>query len=321
MENIIDNRNGFYQEFTKSAKVFNSDIDQEKIRKAIILVAGCGSVGNTIAMQMAKTGIENFILADPDSIEIANLPRQDFTLSQIGQNKAETTKANILSKNPFATISAIPTGIDEVNVDDFVKKSTLIVDGVDMRSFDNVWVLHASAKKHRKPVIVGYDLGFTAMVAVFRYDTEPNLAILDGQVQEKDAILFRQVKQAYEQGLLTESAFMDFMYEVSKNTISIMNVPNEQILSVINKEPDDNRVYQESTTSALLGSLSAKTAKEIIAGRRVKKIVKVNLNQVVGSSKFNPFERLALLLRGYFVVRARSKRVQEIIQDIKAGKA
>jgi molybdopterin/thiamine biosynthesis adenylyltransferase len=270
-------------------------------------------------MQLAKAGAENFILADPDTVEIANVPRQDFTLNQIGQNKAETTKENILKKNPYAKVLAIPSGISEINADEFVKRSTFVVDGIDVRAFDNVWDLHKSAKTYRKPTIVGYDLGFTAVVTVFRYDTDPNLMVLNGQVKEKDVILFKQIKQAFEQGQLSESAFMDFVYEVSKDTISIVHVPNEQILSVINREPDDNRIYQESTTSALLGSLSAKTAKEILAGRKVNNIVKVNLNQAVGSYKFNPFERLSLLLRGYFVVTTRSKRVQEIIQKIKTG--
>lgn len=320
MENITDDQNSFYREFTKAAKAFTSDIDQEKIRQATILVAGCGSVGNTIAMQLTKAGVEKFILVDPDVIEVANLPRQDFTLAQIGQNKAETTKNNILDKNPFAVISALPTGIESSNVDDFVKKCTLVVDGIDIRSFDNVWELHKSAKVHKKPVIVGYDLGFTAVVAVFRYDTDSSLAILDGQVQEKDATLFKQVKQAFINGLITESEFMDFTYEVSKNTVSITNVPNEQILSILNKESNDNRVYQESTTSALLGSLSAKAVKEILAGRKVKKTVNVNLNHAVVGYKFNPLNRLSLLLRGYFVVRKRGKDVQKTIDKIKVGK-
>jgi tRNA A37 threonylcarbamoyladenosine dehydratase len=56
MENITDDRNSFYQEFTRSARAFNSDSDQEKLRNAVILIAGCGSVGNTIAMQLFNTG-------------------------------------------------------------------------------------------------------------------------------------------------------------------------------------------------------------------------------------------------------------------------
>jgi molybdopterin/thiamine biosynthesis adenylyltransferase len=40
-----------------------------------ILLVGCGSVGSTIASELARAGVGHFILADPDILEPANVSR------------------------------------------------------------------------------------------------------------------------------------------------------------------------------------------------------------------------------------------------------
>jgi len=84
-----------YQEFVSSASAFVPHELQEKIRKARILIAGNGSIGNPIAMMLARSGAECITNAEPEKIEVSNLARQEYFLNQVVKNKAEMTTLNI----------------------------------------------------------------------------------------------------------------------------------------------------------------------------------------------------------------------------------
>lgn len=75
--------------------------DPSKVQDYVHIV-GCGSVGSTIAENLARCGITKLVLWDFDNVEPHNLHNQMFTEDQIGENKAEALKELVLRINPDA---------------------------------------------------------------------------------------------------------------------------------------------------------------------------------------------------------------------------
>lgn len=95
-------------------------------------IIGCGSVGSTLAENLARLGITNFVLYDFDIVEAHNIANQMFVASDIGQAKTEATKRIITSINPDAehTIKLEPEGYKGQRLAGYV---FLAVDNIDLR--------------------------------------------------------------------------------------------------------------------------------------------------------------------------------------------
>jgi adenylyltransferase/sulfurtransferase len=65
--------------------------DQDTLRRARVLVAGAGALGNEIVKNLALLGVGNLLIADLDRIELSNLSRTVlFRESDLGRSKAGT---------------------------------------------------------------------------------------------------------------------------------------------------------------------------------------------------------------------------------------
>lgn len=69
--------------------------DPARFDRARVDVVGCGSVGSRIAMEVARLGVRNLHLWDPDSIEAHNIANQDYDLADIGRPKVEALAERI----------------------------------------------------------------------------------------------------------------------------------------------------------------------------------------------------------------------------------
>ena len=56
--------------------------------KRKILVIGAGGIGSFLIPVLDKVGLYDITVADPDKVETKNLPYQNFTEEDVGQNKA-----------------------------------------------------------------------------------------------------------------------------------------------------------------------------------------------------------------------------------------
>lgn len=73
-----------------------------------VAVVGCGGIGYWVAKFLAMSGVETLHLYDPDILEEHNLNRLDIPYRFLGKNKADITKAAILSLRDEATVYAYP---------------------------------------------------------------------------------------------------------------------------------------------------------------------------------------------------------------------
>jgi len=306
-----------YQEFVSSASAFVSSDLQEKIRTARILVAGNGSIGNPIAMMLARSGAECITNADPEVIEISNLARQEYFSSQVNKNKAEMTTWNILAINPNAaqTVKSISHGITYDNVIELVKESDIIIDGIDIRSSEMTWELHKNAAKFKRPVIVGYDLAGTAMVKIYRYDLK-QMSPYNNEINETTIREFVKIKTKYHEGKISESLYLDYVYEVLTGPINPFLVPVEQFMEIINRKTEDTGTAQVGTTARLVSVIVVEVIKQILACKPVKGVISIDLPTVVRKRNPRIFAKTKLMMDTLVIVNKRGRSVRKMLADI-----
>lgn len=305
----------FYTQLTASSQRFIDPEIQERFRNSRILVAGVGSVGNPIAMMAVRSGAENITVMDPDVVAIDNLSRQQYTVNQVGKNKADMTAQNLRLINPFVSVNSVDCGMTPENAREYVAQSDIVVDGVDIRSLDMVYELHKWASIEKKPVLVGYDLAGTAMVAVYRYDKE-DIKPLRGELTDDKIEVFNQVKKLYKEGTISSAQFLDYVYDAFTGPIPPLKVPVEQLNELISRDPKDGRTYQLGTTATILSTLTVESMRRIIAGEDIKDVIMVDVPSEVRRSNPSVISKLPLLLRTLAVIKDRSKRVQDTMQKM-----
>jgi hypothetical protein len=95
-------------------------------------IIGCGSVGSTLAENLARLGITDFVLYDFDNVESHNIANQMFVDSDIGKPKTEAVARMITAINPDIkdSIKIYPEGYKGQKLSGYV---FLCVDNIDLR--------------------------------------------------------------------------------------------------------------------------------------------------------------------------------------------
>ena len=104
---------------------------QNFFESATVAICGLGGLGSNIAFALARAGIGKLILIDFDHVDITNLHRQQYKANQIGMNKAEALKDNLLEIAPFVTIEPHSVRISEDNAEALLQKADIICEAFD----------------------------------------------------------------------------------------------------------------------------------------------------------------------------------------------
>ncbi len=118
--------------FSRNSGIMETDWLSDK--SAVIV--GCGSVGCIFAMQLARSGVGNFVLIDTDIMEMHNVCRHQCNLTDVGRYKVDALGDRILQINPTARIKKFINIIQNVPIDDykdFVGENSIIISGCDNR--------------------------------------------------------------------------------------------------------------------------------------------------------------------------------------------
>jgi len=75
-----------------------------KVQATSIVVFGCGALGSTIAELLARGGVHQMSLVDPDTIKFGNLCRHTLDGSSVGMNKAQALAERLSGANPLSKI-------------------------------------------------------------------------------------------------------------------------------------------------------------------------------------------------------------------------
>jgi len=102
------------------------------LRGKRIAIAGMGGVGGAHLLTLVRLGIGAFHIADLDAFEAANFNRQTgATLSSLGRPKVEVLAEMARDINSDTLITCYSNGVDEGNLDDFLRGVDLYIDGLD----------------------------------------------------------------------------------------------------------------------------------------------------------------------------------------------
>jgi len=142
--------------------------EQHRLRKSRVAIAGMGGVGGIEAVTLARMGVGNFNIADPDYFEPANFNRQyGATQSNLYKSKAKVMAQMIKEINPEADVRIFTRPIDEKNVDQFLKDADLLVDGIDAFAIDARRLVHNKALKKGIYSISAGPFGFGTAWLIF----------------------------------------------------------------------------------------------------------------------------------------------------------
>lgn len=73
-----------------------------------IVVVGIGSLGSAIVSPLARSGVGNLTLVDPELLEDANLGRHSLGMDDLGRNKAQAMRDRLQRDIPAVDVTAIP---------------------------------------------------------------------------------------------------------------------------------------------------------------------------------------------------------------------
>jgi molybdopterin/thiamine biosynthesis adenylyltransferase len=122
--------------------------EQQRLRQSRVAIAGMGGVGGIHLITLARLGVGQFTIADPDCFETANFNRQyGANVRTLGQNKALTMKDSALAINPDLKIRAFPEAVTPGNVAAFLDGVDLLVDGIDFFALDVRRLLFREARR------------------------------------------------------------------------------------------------------------------------------------------------------------------------------
>lgn len=189
----LDNPTEFYAELTKRNRGLISETTQKKLSTCRLVVAGCGSTGGATVVPLVRTGVTNFVLADPDTFDLSNLNRQNATVADIGHNKAHVARAAVLAINPHAEVMVLDHGIAADTVADLLRAGDVVIDAIDVTTESGIVAkkaLHTAASRARVPVITAYDIAACQFIEVFDYRTggKPFAGKLSDETSPEDVL-------------------------------------------------------------------------------------------------------------------------------------
>src|SRR6266481_4761794 len=114
--------------FARLAPLF----DVGALSEARVLMAGCGSGGSQVALQLAMAGVRNFSLFDSDVLEMENVIRHACGLRYLGQRKVDALADVLLYRNPKIQIDRHHVDLMAcADLADHVKRSSVVVLATD----------------------------------------------------------------------------------------------------------------------------------------------------------------------------------------------
>ena len=114
----------------------------EILQKASVGIAGCGGLGSNAAAALVRAGIGRLILTDFDKVELSNLNRQYYFLSDLGKPKVEALRARLTDINPEVIIESYDIKLTPETVGDIFSGADLLIEAFD-RAENKHWLIES----------------------------------------------------------------------------------------------------------------------------------------------------------------------------------
>jgi molybdopterin/thiamine biosynthesis adenylyltransferase len=139
--------------------------DQLRLFRSRVAVIGCGGLGGYLVEEVARLGVGELVLVDPDVFEEHNLNRQLLSSpGRLGTGKVEAGRERVAAINPAVTVVAHRAAFSLENGRELLAGSSAVLDGLD-----NVLTrrdLAAVCRELGVPFVYGAIAGWYGQVAV-----------------------------------------------------------------------------------------------------------------------------------------------------------
>ena len=143
--------------------------EQERIRKARVIIVGTGGVGGPAAIMLARSGVANFILVDIAVYSESNTIRQiAWFVDTLGKYKSQVIKEEILRINPEADVEAYTRKLAFDELGELTDRSDVLISETDDLAYSSKAIIMAQERK--KFAITFMPSGFSGYVMVFPPD-------------------------------------------------------------------------------------------------------------------------------------------------------
>lgn len=96
-----------------------------------VVIAGAGSVGSGIAVDLARSGVREFTVIDPDVVSAANLSRSVYVAADIGQPKTESLARHLQAIDPDISVNTLGDALGSLDLAEVVRGAALVVGATD----------------------------------------------------------------------------------------------------------------------------------------------------------------------------------------------
>jgi len=140
---------------------------QEKLRRATVLVVGCGGLGVPVMTYLAAAGVGCVGLVDSDRLEASNLHRQTlYSLADVGRPKVELAAARLRALNPEVEVRTHPVRLDAACAAEIIQPYSLVIDCTD--NFAAKFLLNDTCVRLGKPIIFSSVYQYEGQLQVVR---------------------------------------------------------------------------------------------------------------------------------------------------------
>ena len=104
---------------------------QNAFLNATVAICGLGGLGSNIATTLTRAGVGKLILIDFDKVDITNLNRQQYKMSQLGRLKTECCLENLRDISPYTEIEIHTVKLTEENIPELLGEADIICEAFD----------------------------------------------------------------------------------------------------------------------------------------------------------------------------------------------
>ncbi len=161
-----------------------STAQQLRLFKSRAAVIGCGGLGGYVVEELARLGVGELVVADPDVFEEHNLNRQLFSsMENLGLPKVRAARERVERINPAVTLTALEKAFDASSAAEILKGCQVAVDALD--SIQARLQLARSCSEYGIPLVHGAISGWYGQVALQHPEDDILQRIYDSTPEDK----------------------------------------------------------------------------------------------------------------------------------------
>lgn len=104
---------------------------KKKLLNAHVAITGLGGIGSNTAVWLTRIGIGHLYLYDFDKVELSNLNRQYYFLTDIGRYKTEALTNHLQQINPYIHLYPKVVRLTQKNIPLYLERTNIICEALD----------------------------------------------------------------------------------------------------------------------------------------------------------------------------------------------